>query len=45
MILPTEVETEKVIAKRDTTDGSPAEIPLFIVRPKGVSNSNHPAFF
>ncbi|MEK4259402.1 MULTISPECIES: dienelactone hydrolase family protein [unclassified Paenibacillus] len=42
MLLPTEVETEKVFAKRDTADGSPAEIPLYIVRPKGVSKSNLP---
>ncbi|MHA7582903.1 dienelactone hydrolase family protein [Paenibacillus vandeheii] len=42
MLLPTEVETEKVFAKRDTADGSPAKIPLFIVRPKGVSKSNFP---
>lgn len=42
MLLPTEVETEKVFAKRDTADGSPAELPLFIVRPQGDSVSKLP---
>ncbi|MFS0860572.1 dienelactone hydrolase family protein [Paenibacillus taichungensis] len=42
MLLPTEVVSEKVFTKRDPADGSPTEIPLFIVRPKGVSKSNLP---
>ncbi|HBU82534.1 MULTISPECIES: dienelactone hydrolase family protein [Paenibacillus] len=42
MLLPIEVETEKVFAKRDIADGSPAELPLFIVRPVAISTSKLP---
>lgn len=42
MYIPPQVHTEKRIAQRDTTDGSPAEIPLYIARPMDEKKVERP---
>lgn len=34
MHTPEQILTEKMLAKRDTSDGSPSQIPVFVARPK-----------
>jgi len=42
MLIPPSVSTEKTVAKRDTSDGSPAELPIFIARPKDGNKEIRP---
>lgn len=37
------IETEKVLAPRETADGSPATLPLYIARPAGTPGTRRPA--
>jgi len=38
----TRIETTRLMASRDTSDGSPAEVPVFVARPKGGSGDRRP---
>jgi carboxymethylenebutenolidase len=37
------IQSAKVMAPRDTTDGSPSEMPVFIARPQGGAQERRPA--
>lgn len=43
MFTPPEVVTEKVLAPRSVSDGSPKEIPLFVAKPKENGSGPRPA--
>lgn len=42
MYIPPQVEVGKMLVKRDTSDGSPAEIPVFAARPKDDQKAARP---